>query len=190
MSNSTVAENSASGTTVGTFGSTDVDTGDTFTYSLVTGTGSTDNASFTISGNTLKTAAGFNYEVKNSYSIRIRTTDAGGLTFDKVFTIGVTNVNESPTDIALSNSSVAENSASGTTVGTFGSTDEDAGALQGIAVIGANQNNGIWQFSTNGGSSWSNFGSTSSSSALLLASNANTRIRFTPNANYNCCTPP
>ena len=172
---------------------------------MVTGTGSTDNASFTISGNTLKTAAGFNYEVKNSYSIRVRTTDAGGLTFDKIFTISVTNTNDAP---VLNNAgdpiltSIASNISSGSNTGTLVSalissmspsgsiTDEDAGALQGIAVIGANQNNGIWQFSTNGGSSWSNFGSTSSSSALLLASNANTRIRFTPNANYNCCTPP
>ena len=198
LSNSSVAENSASGTTVGTFSSTDVDTGDTFTYSLVTGTGSTDNASFTISGNTLKTAASFNYEVNNSYSIRVRTTDAGGLTFDKVFTIGVTDGNDAPvlnnsgdpilttiTEDPASNPGnlVSELIASMSPAGSI--TDEDAGALQGIAVIGANQNNGTWQFSTNGGTTWSNFGSTSSSSALLLASNANTRIRFTPNANYN-----
>ena len=46
-----------------------------FTYTLVTGTGSTDNGSFTINGNQLKTAASFNYETKNSYSIRVCTTD-------------------------------------------------------------------------------------------------------------------
>ena len=45
--------------------------GDTFTYSLVSGTGSTDNASFTISGNQLLTAASFDFEAKNSYSIRV-----------------------------------------------------------------------------------------------------------------------
>src|SRR5207245_1167797 len=75
---------------------TDPDAGDTFTYSLVGGTGATDNASFTIAGNQLKTAASFDFEAKSSYSIRARTTDAGGLFFEKVFTIGVTNVNEAP----------------------------------------------------------------------------------------------
>src|SRR5262249_14149640 len=47
-------------------------------------------------GNVLKTAESFNYEVKNSYTIRVRTTDLGGLPFEKVFTISVSNVNEAP----------------------------------------------------------------------------------------------
>ena len=67
---------------------------DTFTYTLVSGTGSTDNTSFAISGSTLQTAAIFNFEAKNSYSIRLRTTDQGGLWFEKAFTISVTNVYE------------------------------------------------------------------------------------------------
>lgn len=64
--------------------------GNTFTYSLVSGTGSMDNGSFTISGNTLQTAAAFNYEVKNSYHVRICSTDQGGLWCEKPFVIGVT----------------------------------------------------------------------------------------------------
>ena len=47
---SSVAENQPSGTTVGTLTTTDPDAGNTFTYTLVSGTGSTDNASFTIVG--------------------------------------------------------------------------------------------------------------------------------------------
>ena len=127
LANSGVLENQPSGTTVGTFSTTDPDAGNTFTYSLVSGTGSTDNSSFTISSNTLRTAAVFDYETKNSYSIRVRTTDQGSLFYEKVFTITVTNVNETPTDISLSNSSVSENQPSGTTVGTFSTTDPDAG---------------------------------------------------------------
>ena len=84
-------ENQPIGTTVGAFSSTDPDAGETFTYSLVTGTGSADNASFTIVGNALQTAASFNYATKNSYQIRVRTTDAGGLTFENQFTIAVTS---------------------------------------------------------------------------------------------------
>ncbi|MFN6103508.1 MAG: ELWxxDGT repeat protein, partial [Planctomycetaceae bacterium] len=59
-----IAENQASGTSVGKFSTTDPDAGDTFTYTLVSGTGSTDNASFTIDGSTLKTAASFDFETK------------------------------------------------------------------------------------------------------------------------------
>ncbi|MFN6103858.1 MAG: cadherin domain-containing protein, partial [Planctomycetaceae bacterium] len=103
LSASSIAENQASGTSVGTFSTNDPDAGDTFTYTLVSGTGSTDNASFTIDGSTLKTAASFDFETKSSYSIRVRTTDQGGLSYEKQFTIRVLNVNEAATQITLSN---------------------------------------------------------------------------------------
>ncbi len=89
-----IAENQPSGTTVGTFGATDPDSGDTFSYALVAGIGSTNNASFTISGSFLKTGASFDFETKSSYTIRVKVTDAGGLTFEKQFTITVTDVVE------------------------------------------------------------------------------------------------
>ena len=127
VSSASVAENEASGTAVGTLSATDADAGDTFTYSLVSGTGSTDNASFTIDGSTLKTAAVFDFETKTSYSVRVRVTDAGGLSFEKALTISVTNVNEAPTNISASASSVAENEASGTSVATMSAIDVDAG---------------------------------------------------------------
>ena len=128
LSNQSVAENQPSGTTVGDLSSTDADAGDTFTYSLVSGTGSADNTSFHISGDHLQTSASFDFETKSSYSVRIQTSDGHGGTFEKQFTITVTNANEAPTDIALSSSTVAENQPSGTTVGTFSTTDPDSGA--------------------------------------------------------------
>jgi hypothetical protein len=105
LSNSSVVENQPVNTTVGDFSSTDPDTGDTFTYTLVAGTGNTDNASFNISGVSLRTSEVFDYETQNSYSIRVRSTDQGGLYFEKAFTITVTEgeiqglsaVNDSPT---------------------------------------------------------------------------------------------
>jgi PKD repeat protein len=127
LSSNSVAENQPSGTVVGALSSTDPDAGNTFTYTLVSGTGSTDNASFTISGANLQTAASFDFETKSSYSIRVRTTDQGGLFTEKEFAISVTNVNETPTDLALSNASIAENQPGGTVVGAFSSTDPDAG---------------------------------------------------------------
>jgi hypothetical protein len=97
LSDNSVAENQASGTTVGTLSTTDQDAADTFTYSLVSGTGSSGNSAFTIQGNALKTNTTFDFETQNSYSILVRTTDSGGLSFDQPFTIDVTNVNEAPT---------------------------------------------------------------------------------------------
>ena len=91
LSPSSASENQPAGLTVGTFTTTDPNGDDTFTYSLVSGTGSDDNAAFSITGNTLKTAQPFNFLVKNSYSIRVRSTDSGGLFLEKVFTIGITN---------------------------------------------------------------------------------------------------
>jgi O-glycosyl hydrolase len=136
LSNTNVAENLPAGTTVGNFSTTDPDAGNTFTYALVGGAGSTDNGSFTITNNTLYTTVSFNYEVKNSYSIRIRSTDQGGLYFEEAFTILVTNVNESPTDISLSNTNVAENLPSGTSIGNFSTTDPDAGNTFTYALVG------------------------------------------------------
>jgi hypothetical protein len=94
LSNSSIAENQPMTTTVGTLSTVDANAGDTFTYSLVSGAGDTGNASFDISGSQLRSSVIFDYEIKNSYSIRIRTTDQTGLFFEKVFTITITDVSE------------------------------------------------------------------------------------------------
>jgi gliding motility-associated-like protein len=88
-SQTAIYEANANGAAVSNLSSTDPDAGDTFTYTLVSGAGSTDNASFSISGNQLKANTVFVFNTKSTYSIRLRTTDAGGLTFEKVFTITV-----------------------------------------------------------------------------------------------------
>ena len=127
LSASSINENVAANSTVGTLSTTDPDAGNTFTYSLVSGTGSTDNASFNISGNNLRISASPDFETKSSYAIRVRTTDQGGLFFEKQFTITINNVNETPTDISLSATSINENVLANSTVGTLSSTDPDAG---------------------------------------------------------------
>jgi VCBS repeat-containing protein len=94
LSVQTVAENAPVDTVVGTLSSTDPDAGDTFTYTLVSGAGDSDNASFNISGDSLRTSEVFDYETKSSYSVRVRTTDQGGLFFEKQFVITITDVVE------------------------------------------------------------------------------------------------
>ncbi len=131
LSATTVNENVAADTDIGTFSTTDPDTGNTFTYSLVSGTGSTDNSSFTIVSNQLQINNSPDFETKSSYNIRVGTTDQGSLTFEKQLTIGINdvneNVNETPTDLTLSATTVNENVAANTVVGTFSTTDPDTG---------------------------------------------------------------
>jgi hypothetical protein len=83
LSGSTVLENSGIGTLIGTLSSTDPDANNTFTYALVTGAGSTDNALFTINGNQLRINTITDFETKNQYSIRLRTTDQSGLSYQR-----------------------------------------------------------------------------------------------------------
>jgi mRNA-degrading endonuclease HigB of HigAB toxin-antitoxin module len=141
LSASSVAENLPGGTVVGNLSTTDPDGPGNFSYAMVTGAGSTDNAAFTIVGNQLRTVSSFDFETKSSYSIRIQTTDSGGLSFARSLIVSVTNVNDTgnaPTDLRLTGSSVAENQPSGTLVGTLSTTDPDGpGAFQYALVTGA-----------------------------------------------------
>jgi hypothetical protein len=89
LSNNSLDENVIADSTVGTFNSTDPDTGNTFTYSLVSGTGSTDNSAFTIVDNQLRINASPDFETKNNYSIRVRTTDQGGLSYEEVVSVNI-----------------------------------------------------------------------------------------------------
>jgi gliding motility-associated-like protein len=135
LSATSIAENNAANAAVGTMSSTDPDAGDTHTYTLVSGTGSTDNAAFNISGNSLRVSSALNFEAKSSYSIRVRTTDAGGLSFEKVFTLTVSNVNEAPTNINSTQLAIYENNAANATVSNLSSIDPDAGDTHTYTLV-------------------------------------------------------
>lgn len=122
LSAAAVLENEPAGTVVGTFTTTDPDQEPTYAYALIVGEGDADNASFAIVGNELRTAAEFDYELKASYSIRVRSTDASDAFVEKVFTIAVTDVNETRSELLLSNAVVPENAAIGTDVGVVSTT--------------------------------------------------------------------
>ena len=79
LSTSTLNEGEAPGAVVGSLSSVDADTADTFTYTLVSGSGSDDNGAFSINQyNQLVTRTSLDWEQKTSYRVRIRSTDAGG----------------------------------------------------------------------------------------------------------------
>lgn len=141
------AENAAAGTEVALFSRTDADAGDTATFTLVT---NPSNLFSMASNGRLTTTQPLNYESASSYTVTVRVTDSGGLTYDENFTVAVTNVNEAPTMGSLT-FSVAENSAAGTVVGTVGATDPDTNApfrnfryelLSGTSTFAINQTTG------------------------------------------------
>jgi hypothetical protein len=128
LTNTTVDENQPVNTIVGTLTAIDPDPNATFTFSLTCATLGVDDTWFNINGTDLQTSASFDFETKSTYSICIRVTDQNNLSFDKNFTINVNDVNEPPTDIALSNTTVDENQPVNAVVGVLSATDPDAGA--------------------------------------------------------------
>ncbi|MFN9715688.1 MAG: Ig-like domain-containing protein, partial [Planctomycetota bacterium] len=135
LSSNSIAENAGPNATVGTLSTTDPDAGNSFTYTLVAGSGDADNGSFNISGNSLRATSSFDFETKSSYTIRVRSTDQGGLFTEKMFTITVINVNEAPTDIALSSSTIAENAGANAVVGTLSTSDPDGGNTFAYSLV-------------------------------------------------------
>ena len=156
LSASSADENSSVGTTVGTFTATDSDEDDAYTCSLVAGFG--DNASFTIESVSateyaLKLAVSPNYEVKNSYSIRVRATDLAGATRDEDFTVTIVDVNEAPTISTGATASFAENGTG--TVYDADASDPDAGNTLTFSIGGTdagmfdiNEDTGVLTFIT------------------------------------------
>jgi hypothetical protein len=147
----TVPENSPIGTVVGTLVTTDPDPNQTFTYTLVAGIGDTDNPRFTISGNQLLTSEVFDFEAQNMYSIRVRTTDQDGASFEKPLTITITDANEAPTGVALSNNTVRDGSPAGTLVGTLIAIDPDQTDTFLFALVAGmgDTNNSLFQINGN-----------------------------------------
>ncbi|MDH4465545.1 MAG: IPTL-CTERM sorting domain-containing protein [Acidovorax sp.] len=152
LSASAINENVAANSTVGTFSTTDADAANTFTYTLVAGAGSTDNAAFNITGSSLRISSSPDFETKSSYSVRVRSADQGGLFFERAFTITVTNVNEAPSDISLSASAINENVAANSTVGTFSTIDVDAANTFTYALVAGTGSTDNGAFSISGSS--------------------------------------
>ncbi|MFN9917901.1 MAG: cadherin repeat domain-containing protein, partial [Pirellulaceae bacterium] len=73
LSSTSLPDNAAANAVVGPWWPSAADGGYTFAYSLVTGAGDADNASFNISVNSLRANDSFDFETKPSYTVRVRT---------------------------------------------------------------------------------------------------------------------
>ena len=84
LSQTTIAENSPINTKVGVLSTTDSDDGDSHTYTILKGGGN-----FNLKDDTLRTSKVFDLDGVSSYDVEIRSTDRGGKSISKMFTIKV-----------------------------------------------------------------------------------------------------
>ncbi|RAJ29254.1 MBG domain-containing protein [Pedobacter cryoconitis] len=120
----TLYENSPAGTNAGTLSSTSDDPTAIFTYTLVPGSGDTDNALFAINGNKLNTTQPLDYENKAVYKIRVKSTTQNSLSLEKELVVNLTDVNEVPTLDAIANQTICYTSQTQ----SFGITGISSGA--------------------------------------------------------------
>ena len=125
-------------------------------------------------------------------SVKFSVTDGdGGVSSIVSKTIVINDVNVAPVITGANNLTAIDEDAfnnGGMLVSDLISgwiTDADPAALLGIAVVGVDNTNGSWEFSTNGGSTWTAFGSPGTDAARLLAANPDTFVRFVPDPNWN-----
>ena len=131
-----IAENVGANINIGTaVKASDPDTDDSLTYTL----GGTNAASFAIDDKTgqLKTKEALDFETKSSYSVTVTAKDAGNLTDSISVTINVTNLDETPSNIApifddgdSTTRSIAENTPADRNIGAaVSATDTDSNTL-------------------------------------------------------------
>ncbi len=126
LSDTAIAENQGAGALVGTFTSVDDDAANEHLYTF-TGTGNNDNDNFSIVGNQLFTKAVFDFEGRRTYFINIQTDDQNGGLFSEIIDLAITNTNDPPTAISMTDQLVAENMPASTVVGDFETEDQDSG---------------------------------------------------------------
>lgn len=163
--------------------------------------GGTPGTSVTISGtkNDVNTALALltyvpNANYNGSDQIFMSTSDGKDITTSTI-DITVAPVNDAPVlntglDYAITSTyeDVLDSNNSGMTIGNLLSsgsvTDVDvATAIEKIAISTIDNSNGVWQFSTDNGVTFTNVGAISAASSLILDDTA--KIRFKPNAGYN-----
>ncbi|MBP6697158.1 MAG: PKD domain-containing protein [Flavobacteriales bacterium] len=123
-------------------------------------------------------------------------TDVASLSISAVNDAPVLSAVPSPALTAQNEDAAAPTGAVGTLVSALidlnppagaldNATDVDAGAVTGMAITAADATNGTWFYSINNGGAWSALGVPSGAASRLLAADANSRLYFQPNANFN-----
>ncbi len=117
----------------------------------------------------------------------------GAVSNEAVATINILGTNDKPVidsnlvaNLTEINEDVLDVDNTGTLVSALlgnSVSDFDDDAVEGIAVTGIDNTNGTWQYSIDGGTSWTNFdNSTSDTNATMLYDSS--LVRFVPNEDY------
>ena len=132
-------------------------------------------------------------QTEGSAGSKVDASSNGGATAfssaTETASIAVTAVNDAPGMPGVSLGSVNEDGSKTWLVTDFvsGSWDVDDGALKGLAIVGADNSNGTWQYTLDG-TNWFDVGSVATDNALLLAADATSSFRFTPDSDWNGTT--
>lgn len=122
-----IPESTPAGTNVATLSAFDPDSGDTFTFTKLSG-----DARFIVSGNNITVSEVLDYEVGSSIAnIIVQVTDSEGLTFSATVNMNILNVNETPASLAVtwnaafSGGTIISDTPVNSVLGTLSATDPD-----------------------------------------------------------------
>lgn len=136
--NFALAENAASGTVVGSITASDVDAGDSLSYSIVGGNSSGAFAIDATTGQiTVLDSSQLDFETTSSFTLTAQVIDRGGLTHQQSVTITLLDLNERPT-LSDGTYHVPEWSALGASVGLVSASDVDAGDSLTYRILAGN----------------------------------------------------
>jgi len=130
-----LAENSPTNTVVATLSTHDVDNDvvagtDSFIYTLANNFG----GAFKIVGNQIQVQNGalLDFEAaQNTFNLNVTVSDGHpGGSYSEAVTVQLTNVNEAPVNVALSNTSFAETAANGFVIGNLSASDPEHTAVK------------------------------------------------------------
>ena len=109
-----------------------------YVFSQVNGEGDDDNDIFGLSDNTLRPLILLDYEVRNTYSVRLRAFDGVNDT-TQVFSISVSDLNDLPDSIRLSENRIETGQPSGSTIGQLITYDQDVNDSHTYRIIEGGQ---------------------------------------------------
>jgi hypothetical protein len=105
-----------------------------YTITLTAGEGDDDNTSFTPVDNKLQVISPFNFEVKDTYKIRVKAKE-GAYAVDQAFIVSVSDINDAPDSITISSRQVMDGRGAGFAIGKIFTFDQDEGDEHTLSLI-------------------------------------------------------
>ncbi|MBF0426223.1 MAG: FecR domain-containing protein, partial [Magnetococcales bacterium] len=197
LSSDTLLDNATAGTTIGTLSTTNTRGG----VPVIQIVGGPDADMFEVVNGTLQLKAGAVLDIADNPTLEAEfmVTDANGILLPRLDTLTVTLVSSTHAPGLTGSTVIAANTndlatpASDTIDNLFASlyTENNTGGhMAGVAVVGntATSSQGVWQFSTDGGHTWTAIGQVNDG-ANAIALSATAEVRFLAAANFSGSVP-